>query len=310
MYSREASVGTESMAVGVQSGGAQWLRMIGVELLHGRTLQPHDEGARRCVIGYEVWERLFQKRWPMAEPAVLLDGSTKVVVVGVLKRRPAIGGGSGGETWRVDRKVFISEATLARAVDGRPLPRRIALRLGDDGSVVESPKEASLRLLPYVEALHLGVRNFEFDALSEGLGLEKLVAGAMTAVLMLGGLVAIAVGGINVMNSQLMTVAERTQEFAIRRALGMSARALRRSVLFESVAMTAVGALVGVLLGLGAAWLLSWALTAAVTKWPFELIPWSWGASVAVCVAAGLLAGWIPAKRASELPPAVCLRGD
>lgn len=307
LHRREASVGDKTMLVGVQSGGARWMRITGLEILHGRTLQPHDEGQRRCVIGFDIWKQVFDGKWPIASPSLVLDGATKMTVVGVLRRRPPMGGGSGGETWRVDRKMFVSDATFERAVTAGPHAPSIALKYEAGG---EDTRAASLRLKPYVTALHRGVENFSFAALDKGMALDEIITAALMAVLLLGGLVAIAVGGINVMNSQLMTVTERAQEFAIRRALGLSAASLRTGVLLEAVTITGAGASVGVLLGLGAAWGLSVLLTATVAPWPFLPVPWSVAASLGACVVAGLIAGWVPARRASALPPAVVLRGE
>ena len=307
LYKQKATVGEETMPVGVQSGGARWMRITGVELLHGRMLTVHDEGERRCVVGYDVWQRLFDGKWPIDRPSIVLDGATKLRVVGVLKRRPPMGGGSGGETWRVDRKLFVSNTTLERAVKGGPHSKRITLRYEEDGT---DARATSQRLEPYVMALHRGVRNFSFVALGKGMALDKIITAALMAVLAIGGLLSIVVGGINVMNAQLMTVGERAQELAIRRALGLSAARLRREVLLETVAMTGAGAAVGIGLGLGLAWGLAQVLSSLVAPWPFSIVPWSLGAAAGGCVIAGLVAGWIPARRASELPPALVLRGE
>lgn len=269
-------------------------------------LMSHDEGTRRCVIGYDVWKRLFEGAWPITDPQLVLDGATKLEVVGVLDRRPPMGGGSGGETWRVDRKLFVSDATLERAIEAGPHEAWITLRYDDEKL---DSKATSLRLAPYMRALHRGFENFSFVSLSEGMALDKVITAALLSVLALGGLVSIVVGGINVMNSQLVTVAERAHEFAIRRALGLSAARLRRDVLAEAVVMTGSGAAIGVVLGLGASWTLSEVLTAMVAPWPFSIVGWSVVAALTVCVVAGIIAGWIPAQRAAELPPAEVLRG-
>lgn len=280
--------------------------IAGLQVAHGRMLAPQDAGRRRCILGHDVFLRLFEGRWPMADPTVVIDGSTKLQVVGVLKRRPPMGGGSGGETWRVDRKVFVTEGTLERAIQGGPHGTAIHLQM--DGE--EDPKTTSLRMKPYLQALHRGGSNFTFDALGQGTDLGKVIEAALMAVLLVGGLVSILVGGINVMNSQLVTVGERAQEFAIRRALGLSQARLMRGVWLESMAITTFGAVVGVVLGLGVSGGLSWILTRLVAPWPFDVVGWSVAVSVGTCAVAGLTAGWVPARRASEVAPAVILRGE
>lgn len=306
LHQREASVGSKTMPVGIQSVSDAAMNIAGLKIAHGRMLAPQDAGTRRCVLGHDVFIRLFEDPWPVEDPTVLIDGSTKLQVVGVLKRRPPMGGGSGGETWRVDRKVFVTEATLERAIQGGPHGTAIHLAMGGE----EDAKTTSLRMKPYLEALHRGGSNFTFDALSQGMDLGNVIEAALMAVLLVGGLVSILVGGINVMNSQLVTVGERSQEFAIRRALGLSRARLMRGVWLESVGITAFGAVVGVVLGLGVSGALSLVLTRLVAPWPFTVVGWSVAVSLGTCAVAGLAAGWVPARRASEVTPAVILRGE
>jgi hypothetical protein len=306
LHHREASAGSKTMPVGIQSGSESSLLIAGLRVAQGRMLTPQDAGMRRCILGHDVHLRLFEGRWPMVDPSVLIDGSTKLQVVGVLERRPPMGGGSGGETWRVDRKIFVMEWTLERAIQGGPHGTAIHLEMGGE----EHVKTTSLRMKPYLEALHRGGSNFTFDGLSQGMDLGEVIEAALMAVLMVGGLVSILVGGINVMNSQLVTVGERAQEFAIRRALGLSRARLMRGVWMESLSITTFGAVIGVVLGLGVSGGLSLILTRLVAPWPFEVVGWSVAASVGTCAVAGLVAGWVPARRASEVAPAVILRGE
>ncbi len=307
LHQREASVGRKTMPVGVQAGNAADLRLDDLQILHGRMLDPAETGRRHCVIGHDVWKRLFDGTWPPPDAAIVLDGSTRLAVVGVLRPKPPMGGGSGGETWRVDRKVYVSDATFERAVRGAPNETSITLAYD---AAKETGKETSLRLAPYLQALHRGVGGHTWEPLEGGMALDEVIRSVLMAVLLLGGGLSIAVGGINVMNSQLVTVSERAREFALRRALGLSASRLRRGVLAESVGIAVLGAMMGVGLGALGAWGLSSLLTSLVAPWPFTVVPGSIVGAVGACGLAGLLAGWIPARRASEVAPAVVLRGE
>jgi putative ABC transport system permease protein len=139
---------------------------------------------------------------------------------------------------------------------------------------------------------------------------DMLIAGALGVILLGCALVATVVGAVNVMNAQLVQLHERTREYGICRALGLSARRLRSRVLFETLACTLVGSVFGVVAGLSLAWVLSKALTVLVTPWPFDVVLWSIGAAVGGAALAGVLAGWVPAKRASEIPLAQCLKAE
>ncbi|MBI5532446.1 MAG: ABC transporter permease [Deltaproteobacteria bacterium] len=310
VYHQEASVGARAKPVGVQSGGTRYAALSGFELQHGRWMLPEEEGRRVCVIGADVWKELFEGQWPLRDDALVLNHATRLSVIGVLAPRPPIGGGDGDGTWMVDRRVIVSNPTFARAVAPMEEFDEIALKAEPRQGKLPDRTEIAQRLSPLLQNLHLGVKNFEFDALGKGMQVDMLITGALGVILLGCALVATVVGAVNVMNAQLVQIAERTREYGICRALGLSARKLRARVLLETLACTLVGSVVGVASGLGLAWALSKALTLLVTPWPFDVVLWSIGAAVGGAALAGLLAGWMPAKRASEIPLAECLKAE
>ena len=119
------------------------------------------------------------------------------------------------------------------------------------------------------------------------------------------GLVAVAlvVGGIVIMNIMLMSVLERTREIGVRKALGARRVDIVRQFLAESATLSAVGAIMGMVLGWGLAQLVDLAtpLPATVPMWSIVL-----GVSLGLFV--GLVFGVYPAVRASRLDPIVALR--
>ncbi len=309
LYSQEASVGSKRRPVGVQSGGTEYAKLSNFRLLHGRWLLPEEDGTRVCVIGYDIWKDLFDSTWPLPTDALTLNHGTRLVVVGVLERKPPIGGGDGDGTWKVDRRVLVSNRTFARTIRSIDQYDEIAMRR-PESTKGESPKQIALRLTPYLQNLHQGVKNFEFSALSRGNQLDTLIYGALSVVLLGCAFVSTIVGTVNVMNAQLVLLHERTKEYGIRRALGLSARRLRLTVLMESMTYALFGCCLGVSGGLASAWGLSTLLTRYLMPWPFHIIQWSLATAVLGAAVAGLLAGWLPAKRASAIVVADCLRSD
>jgi putative ABC transport system permease protein len=123
----------------------------------------------------------------------------------------------------------------------------------------------------------------------------------------LPGLVAISlvVGGIVIMNIMLMAVAERTREIGIRKALGAKRRDIMAQFVVESATLSTVGAAIGILAGIGLAFVIR-----ALTPLPAAVAPWSVGLGVFLGVAVGMAAGIYPASRASKLDPIVALRSE
>jgi putative ABC transport system permease protein len=130
-------------------------------------------------------------------------------------------------------------------------------------------------------------------------------ASARTLAILLAAVagVSLAVGGIGIMNIMLVSVTERTREIGLRLALGARQWDILRQFLFEATGLAAIGGLIGVLLGVGAAYLISNA-----AGWPLLVEPASIVIAVVFSGLVGVFFGWYPALRASRLDPIEALR--
>ena len=131
--------------------------------------------------------------------------------------------------------------------------------------------------------------------------LTKTLFSIIPAVVAIG----IVVGGVVIMNIMLMSVTERTREIGIRMAVGASRTDIRRQFLAESVAVSALGGLLGLALGGLLAWLVS-----TLSPLPARVTPWSVFAALALGASVGVLFGVYPAARASQLDPIDALRSE
>ena len=123
--------------------------------------------------------------------------------------------------------------------------------------------------------------------------------------LVLGSIAAISllVGGIGIMNIMLASVLERTREIGVRRALGASGRDIRIQFLLEAFALSVIGGLLGIAMGLAIA-----KGVAAYAGWKTIVTLWSIALSVGVSAGVGLVFGIYPAMRAARLDPVEALR--
>ena len=117
--------------------------------------------------------------------------------------------------------------------------------------------------------------------------------------------ISLLVGGIGIMNIMLASVLERIKEIGIRRSLGARQRDVVLQFLFEAVAISLIGGLLGVILGIVAA-----RVIASSADIPTHITWWSVAISFVVAAGIGLIFGLLPAKRASELDPITALRSD
>jgi putative ABC transport system permease protein len=116
---------------------------------------------------------------------------------------------------------------------------------------------------------------------------------------------ALLVGGIGIMNIMLVSVTERTREIGVRKALGARRRRILAQFLFEAVTLSALGGLLGVLLGAGIA-----VGARTVFSVPTSIPLWAVVLSLATASGAGLLFGIYPAARASRLDPVEAMRTE
>lgn len=145
----------------------------------------------------------------------------------------------------------------------------------------------------------------DFSIFSQQDILNTATSATDTFTSLLAGIAAISllVGGIGIMNIMLVTVTERTREIGLRKALGARKKTITMQFLTESIMLTFSGGGVGVILGVIASYLLSKATGFSAAISPFAII-----LAFVVSAGIGILFGWYPARRASELQPIEALR--
>jgi len=125
----------------------------------------------------------------------------------------------------------------------------------------------------------------------------------MTKLLLAVALISLIVGGVGIMNIMLVSVTERTREIGLRMAVGARARDILRQFLIEAVVLCLAGGIIGILLGCGGSYLVTYFL-----RWPTETSVAAIVASVIVSASVGIIFGYYPAWKASRLDPIEALR--
>jgi putative ABC transport system permease protein len=137
---------------------------------------------------------------------------------------------------------------------------------------------------------------------SDALPARRAANATFTALLLGLGAVALLVGGIGVANTMVISVLERRAEIGLRRSLGATRGQVRTQFVTESLLLSLLGGVGGVLLGF-----LVTSLYSATQHWPAVVPPWALAGGVAATVLIGALAGLYPAVRAARLAPTEAL---
>jgi putative ABC transport system permease protein len=115
--------------------------------------------------------------------------------------------------------------------------------------------------------------------------------------------ISLLVGGIGIMNIMYVSVTERTREIGLRMSIGAKGSDILSQFLIEAILISFTGGIIGILLGMGASFLVKYGFS-----WPISIQPYSVFLSFLVCTITGVFFGWYPAKKASELDPIEAIR--
>ena len=273
----------------------------------GRELSGDDmtDHLRVCVVGSEVWRRLFGEGTKLVDQRLRVDGH-QWVIVGVMKSKPMLGGGGEG-TWMWNRKVLIPQSTY----DSMFRPDRTVdvmfVRLKQSPGLSKKLVVAQQLLKQMLERTH-NVANFHIENQNSSEGQEQLILSIIKGLLLSTALLSLFVGGINIMHIMLVTVTERTREIGVRRAIGATPRQVWTQFLLEAVFIAGVGGLIGVASGVGLTWLTAHALSSGDGTFAFHVETWSVALGLGLSVVTGVVFGLFPAIRASRMDPVEALR--
>ena len=279
---------------GTTEGGAE---VGGLVVKEGRFLSAAEvDGARPvCVLGAELAANFFPFESPLGKRMVVAGQNLEVI--GVLEKR---GKFLGMES--LDNQLLLPITKLVSDFGFRPgVIVRVKVR---DLKDMDEAREEIRGVMRKIRRLAPG--DADDFAINEQAGfiqtferMNKVLAGAGLFITSLS----LFVGGIGIMNIMFVTVAERTREIGIRKAIG----AKRRTILTQFLIEAAMICLLGGLLGLA----LAWPVTLVMDRFmPARLSATLVGLALLVSVATGLLAGFLPAWRASKLNPVDALRAE
>ncbi|MDI6871968.1 MAG: ABC transporter permease [Bacillota bacterium] len=263
------------------------------QIARGKFFDARDvkQRARVAVLGPTVVEDLFGNVDPLGKSIMI--GRMKFTVIGV-----TVAKGQSGFMDNDDR-IFIPYSTAQRRLFGTDFFRTIYVEARDPDSMQQATEEISAVLTRRLGSSDsFTVRN-QADILNTVQGTTQVFT------LLLAGIasVSLLVGGIGIMNIMLVSVTERTREIGIRKAVGAKRRDILQQFLVESMVLSVLGGVVGILFGIGASALIS-KLGGWQTSVPTYSVVLSFGFSVAV----GLFFGIYPAAKAARLDPIAALR--
>lgn len=261
------------------------------------TEEQQRSGAKVAVLGPTTRDDLFGVGATDVIGSSIRINNAKFTIIGITKSK----GGSGlGNT---DDEIFIPLTTALRYISGTQYVSTISVTTENQSDLTQMQSDITDLLLQRHNKKVAADADFSVMNQADLASTAQSITKIFTILLSSVASISLLVGGIGIMNMMLTNVRERTREIGLRKAIGAKRKDISNQFLVESIVITVLGGIIGVLLGL----LVSFGITklgvleTQVTLGPVLL---AFGVSAAI----GIIFGYYPAKKASELNAIEALR--
>jgi len=250
--------------------------------------------SRIVILGANASNDLFGETDPINKTVKINKINFKVI---------GIFSGKGGAGFsNIDDMVFVPLPTMQKILTGNDYLSNIVISVKDKNIIDDVKNDIILTL---ATKHNIDPNNPDFTVISQADILSSLNQITNTFTLFLAAIAGISllVGGIGIMNMMLTNVTERTHEIGIRKAIGATKRDIVLQFLSESIILTSIGGIIGILLGWGISILIG-KLMSITTLVTLSAVLLACGVSAGI----GIVFGYYPAKKAANLNPIDALR--
>jgi len=269
-----------------------------LELESGRHIQRHDESNSRpvCIIGSDVVEKLFPTIDPLGR--WIKVGTQNFQVIGTGKKIGKLLGFSQDNYVRIPITTFMKTYGSRRSVS-------INIHTNSQEDMARAEEQVRTILRSWRKRSYKDPDDFAIATSETFIQFYKSATSGIYFAMIAISSIALIVGGIVIMNIMFVSVSERTKEIGIRMAVGARRRDILFQFLIESSVISAVGGIIGILLGFSVAKIVS-----ATTSMPSSVEPASVALAIVMSWSLGLFFGIYPANRAAKLDPVEALRSE
>jgi putative ABC transport system permease protein len=274
-----------------------YITAFNFDIAHGRNLGPDDVeyGRPVCLLGADIVQKIFPDEEAIGK-LIRINGQN-YTVVGLLAVKGSSFGGS-------QDNLVITPISRFLAVYGRAW-RSITMNVQAlSQAELAATQEKAVGMMRLVRGLHPeDINDFEVFSNESLIEAFNKIADVVAAGALIISAIALLASGVGVMNIMLVSVTERTKEIGIRKSIGAKKRNILLQFLSEAVALSLIGGVAGVSVGVGGGNAVAMMMNTAIT------FPWLWaGIGMLVCGGIGIVFGLYPAWKAASLDPIEALR--
>ncbi|MSU67598.1 MAG: ABC transporter [Opitutia bacterium] len=274
-----------------------YVTALNFDIVAGRNLGADDVeyGRSVCLLGFDVTEKLFPDEEALGK--TIRTGGQNFTIVGLLASKGSSFGGS------PDAMVVTPISRYIAAFGGSS--RSINMNVqAPSQTELSATQEKSVGMMRLVRGLRPeDLNDFEIFSNESLIDAFNKIADVVSAGALIISAIALLASGVGVMNIMLVSVTERTKEIGIRKSIGAKKRSILLQFLAEAVALSLIGGIAGVAVGVGGGNAAAYFMNTAIN------FPWMWaGIGLAVCGGIGVIFGLYPAWKAASLDPIEALR--
>lgn len=270
----------------------------------GRFFNAQEEqgNANVAVIGSAVREDLFGGTGVDPVGQIIKIKTVPLRIIGVIEPR--------GSSFfqNMDQMVFMPLGIAQGQLLGIHYLQAINIKVDRSDYVSQTVSDIKRVLRQRHHVLRDADEDFTVQNIADAISILSTITNALRLFLTAMAGIALLVGGIGILNIMLVTVAERTREVGLRKAVGATNAAVRNQFLLEASLLTLLGGIIGIITGAAVSYLIALLMKALGYDWAFVISPVSVILAVGVSVLTGIIFGLYPAYKASKLNPIEALR--
>ncbi len=273
-----------------------------ITLTSGRFFSEEENSSvsRFAVLGSEVADDLFPDQTALGKQIKIKK--TNFTVIGVIAKR----GQSAFQNQ--DNQIFVPLTTAQKLLKGIDYVDFMRFKIDEAENVESSMENIRAVIRERHDITNPEEDDFSVRSTNQGLDVLTGVTNALRFFLAAIAAISLVVGGIGIMNIMLAAVEERTKEIGLRKAIGATSRDIIRQFLVETVMITFVGGVIGIIIGSFISVVVAVVAKSMGYQWDLVVTPSSIILGCAVSITIGLIFGISPARRASRLNPIEALR--
>jgi len=298
MVSANIEANGEDSEVLVYGSSPEIIDILRPDITEGEFLNDEHESAseRVVVMGVDVVEELFGENTSVVGETVRVNNRT-FRIIGVIESSSVLAGGF------INSSAVVPYSVATQQLLGEEKLQEIDISVHDSEAINQTIDDVEALLRDRHELDEDEENDFQITSSQDIISTVSTITGLLTA--MIAGIsgISLVVGGVGVMNIMLVSVTERTREIGLLKAIGAKEKDILTQFLVEAVVMSLIGGIIGIILGIAGAFLVS-----IIANIPFVVSIPSVILAVGVSTLVGIVFGIYPARRAAKLSPIDALR--